>query len=181
LLPSLFIKEIDAIHPEIGKERMNKFILVQNLIVAFLAFFVIIFARDRPPTPPSNSADRKDVQYKLCEEIGKLMRNRNYLLLCATYTFTHSNHTALSAIVSSLTKSYGYSGGNNSILGGTYIISGVVGSFLASTFIDRTQRFKLVTRIITLGAVFATALVFLTLPSSKMWSFGLNMSLLGLV
>ena len=160
---------------------MNTFILVQNLIVAFLAFFVIVFARDRPPTPPSNSADRKEVQYKLCEEIGKLLKNKNYILLCATYTFTHSNHTALSAIVSSITKSYGYSGENNSVLGGIYIFSGVIGSFLASTFIDRTQQFKLVVRIITLGAVFGTLLVFMTLPSRKMWSFGLNMSLLGLV
>jgi len=29
-------------------------------MVSFLAFFVIIFAKDKPPTPPSNSADRKE-------------------------------------------------------------------------------------------------------------------------
>ena len=98
-----------------------------------------------------------------------------------TYTFTHSNHTALGAIVSSLTKPYGYQASENSALGGIYIVSGVIGSFMMSTFIDRTQKFKLVTRIITFGAILATALTFFTLPSSNMGLFGSNMSLLGLM
>ena len=60
ILPSIFIKEQDAQNPQIGKEKLNRLILVQDLIVCFFAFFAILFARDKPPTPPSNSAERKE-------------------------------------------------------------------------------------------------------------------------
>jgi hypothetical protein len=39
-------------------------ILVQNLLVTSCVIFIIIFARDKPPTPPSNSAEKKDLGYK---------------------------------------------------------------------------------------------------------------------
>jgi hypothetical protein len=35
--------------------------MVQNLIVTTCVIFIIIFARDKPPTPPSNSAERKEL------------------------------------------------------------------------------------------------------------------------
>ena len=126
------------IDKEEAKRKIERFILVQNLLVTSCVIFIIIFARDKPPTPPSNSAEKKDLgDINLREIIKELIENKNYLLLSGAYTFTHSNHTALSAIVSSLTKNI-YTGAQNSMFGGIYIFAGVCGSFLASTILDRT-------------------------------------------
>jgi len=61
ILPSFFISEEDTVIQSVGRKKLGNLIMVQNIIVAFLAVFVIIFAKDKPPTPPSNSADRKEV------------------------------------------------------------------------------------------------------------------------
>ncbi len=125
------------------------------------------------------AAEKKDQHFILSEELSKLIKNKNYLFLCAAYTFTHSNNVALSAMVSSLTSFYGYSGSNNSIFGGLYIVCGVLGSFTASFILDRFQIFKKVTLSVLTGALIFTCLVFLTLPSGNIYLFALNMSLLG--
>ena len=59
-MPTFFLKDEYEYHKE-GKMKVEEYMLVQNLIATFFSVAVLIIAREKPPTPPSASADRPPV------------------------------------------------------------------------------------------------------------------------
>jgi hypothetical protein len=51
VMPALLIDNKDE--PESWKKNFTKYLLVQNIIVTALTIPLLIFARSKPPTPPS--------------------------------------------------------------------------------------------------------------------------------
>lgn len=102
------------------------------------------------------------------------------MLLCIAYSFIHSNSTALASMISSLTRDYGYSGGDNGIFGSFYIISGMIGSLIAGILLDKFQKFKLTLIIAILIPIIAFILTFFTLPTGDVLVLALTFSLCGI-
>ncbi len=153
--------------------------LLQSIIVTLSAGLIIVVARDGPPTPPSSNATSNDKNFSVRKEFKDLIKNKNYIYLCIAYSFVHANNTALASMISSLTRDYGYSGGDNGLFGGVYIISGIVGSVIAGMLLDRFQRFKLTLILTILVAILANILIFMTLPTGNVFLFSLNIALNG--
>jgi cytosine/uracil/thiamine/allantoin permease len=57
VLPNIFLKDEYKVHKEEGKKKVGEYMLVQNIIATFFSIAVLVIARDKPPTPPSASAD----------------------------------------------------------------------------------------------------------------------------
>lgn len=137
ILPAFWIKDEDALNIEVGRDKFENYMLLQSIIVTLSAGLIILVARDGPPTPPSTNASSNDKNFSVMKEFKELIRNKNYMYLCVAYSFVHANNTALASMISSLTRDYGYSGGDNGLFGGVYIVSGIVGSVIAGMLLDR--------------------------------------------
>jgi hypothetical protein len=91
-----------------GKLKIEEYIFLQNIIASVCGGLMIVFAREKPPTPPSISADRVPEKLDLKKELRTLLKNRRYLLLVLGYATLYGTVTAVGAIISSLTSPYKY-------------------------------------------------------------------------
>ena len=140
---------------------------------------LIIFARNKPPTPPSKAAaDRKEEKIDFKKEVGLLLKNKSYLLLCISYMSIDSVVTAMGAIVALITEPYGYSPAVNSICGALFIVFGIIGAFSFSVYLDRKPQFKMVMMITSLIAALALVGSIFTLPW-KQYAFAFNLAIIG--
>ena len=96
-------------------------------------------------------------------EIKKLVSNRSYLCLTGTFTFLYGIYTSLGAVVSSVTKPFGFNSSDNSIFGATFIFFGVVGSFFFGVMLDKYAKYKLFVNLTSTTACLFIALAFWTL------------------
>jgi predicted MFS family arabinose efflux permease len=152
---------------------------IQNCITTMGTVPLLIFAREKPPTPPSESASRKQEPLDFKKELKVLVRNKSYLLLCVSFTLLYGVYTSLGAVVSAVTKPYGYESKDNAIFGGTFIFCGVTGSFVLGMVLDRTQKFKLMINCVTVSSVIFISASFFTLPYGSVLLFSLNLAFIG--
>ena len=82
-------------------------------------------------------------------------------------------------MISSLTRDYGYSGGDNGIFGSSYIVSGMLGSLIAGILLDKLQKFKLTLIFAILIAIIALITTFYTLPTGNVLLLALTFGLCG--
>ena len=119
---------------------------------------MILFARSQPPTPPSLSASRPTEIINVKQELRKLFKNRNYILLCIAFTCLNCICTCMGAIVSSVTAPYDYKAKDNALIGGVFIVCGVLGTIVLSVLLDRYHRFKLTLLLTAILSVVSLAL-----------------------
>ena len=74
--------------------------------------FIILF-KERPPTPPSFSANLKKMPPKILKDTLTLLKNKNYLIIVMIYTLIHANYTSMGAAISFITKPYGFTNSDN--------------------------------------------------------------------
>ena len=153
--------------------------MVQNFIVTIGTVPLLIFAKEKPPSPPSASASRKEEPLNFKKELKLLFSNRSYLLLCVSFTTLYGVYTSLGAVVSAVTKPYGYTDIDNAVFGGVFIFFGVAGSFILGILVDKTSKFKLIINAITIAACVSIACGFFTLQSEKNWLFSINLAFIG--
>lgn len=161
------------------KSTFIKYVLTQNGIVTALSIPILFLAKDRPPTPPSQSANKEDPKLNFGKELKVLVRNRSYLCLSGTFTFLYGVYTSLGAVVASVTAPFGYTAVDNSIFGATFIFFGVTGSFVFSILLDKYAKYKLIINIISTFACIFIACAFFTLPSGSVVLFSINLACVG--
>ena len=98
----------------------------------------LVFAKEKPPTPPSAAASRPAEDVKFGENLKLLVKNKSYLLLCVSFTMLYGVYTSLGAVVAAITGPFGYKGPDNAIFGGVFIFFGVAGSFVLGIVLDKT-------------------------------------------
>jgi sugar phosphate permease len=145
--------------------------------VAAVPFLLVV--KEKPPTPPSASASRKEEPLNFNRELKNLLKNKSYLLMCVSFTSLYGVYTSLGAVVAAVTSPYGYSGTANAIFGGTFIFFGVVGSFVLGVALDKTQKYKLMINATSLCAVFFIGVSFYTLPTGNVALFAANLAFIG--
>lgn len=99
---------------------------------------ILIFAKNRPPTPPSASAAIKEKPLDFKKELKALLKNKSYLLLTLSFTLLYGIYTSLGAVVAAITKPFGYSDASNAVFGAVFVLSGVSGSFALGIVLDKT-------------------------------------------
>lgn len=81
--------------------------------------------------------------------------------------------------MSQLTAPYGYTPVDNGIFGGTFIIFGVIGSFVFGVILDKTAKFKMILNVICFGSLACICVAFFTLPSGNVPLFTVNLAFIG--
>lgn len=99
--------------------------------------------------------------------------------MAASFTTLYGIYTSLGSVVSSITEPYGYTSVDNSIFGAIFILSGVVGSFIYGMILDRTNRYLLVLRVITISSFLSIIGAMFTLPTKNVGLFAVNLLFVG--
>lgn len=85
----------------------------------------------------------------------------------------------MGAVMSSVTEPYGYTAKDNALIGGVFIVSGVIGTIVMSILLDRYHKFKLSLLVVALVGVLSLLAAQYTLPSRNVAMFAINTALIG--
>jgi len=69
----------------------------------------------------------------------------------------------LATVLSAISEPYGFNPSDASILGGCFVLSGIIGSFAISLMLDKYKCYLLSIRFITFGSFFASVGIYFTL------------------
>jgi FLVCR family MFS transporter 7 len=137
-----------------------------------------MFAREKPETPPSAAASRKEEPMNFRANLKLIIRNKSYILLCISFTMLYGIYTSLGAVVAAITTPFGYKIADNAMFGVVFIFFGVLGSFVLGVFLDKTGKFKLLINLTSGSAILLILLGLVSLPTNK-WFFTANLALIG--
>ena len=113
------------------------------------------------------------------KDLKLLMANRNFIYLLLHYSIFYGIYTCLGAIINNLVSPYDFGAKSSSLFGATFILAGVVASFLVSSLIDRNKKFLLAYRLLSACALIFGSCIAIALPSRKVFWVNLNIALLG--
>ena len=114
-----------------------QWVLAVPASVSFL--LVLLFLRERPPTPPSASAALPPLAF--LSGMRALMRNRAYLLLLAGFSLAVGVFSTFSSVTAQITAGQGYSSDDAGYFNLLIVGTGLVGAGVAGVFVDKTHRF----------------------------------------
>ena len=97
-----------------------------------------------------------------------------------SFNMLYGVYTCLGAIINNLVEPFGYTSVDSSIFGATFIFFGLCGSFVASSILDKTQKYLKTLRIVCWGSFLFSSLIFITLPSKSVYWLDLNIAILGI-
>jgi MFS family permease len=155
------------------------YIWIQCAIVTIAVINLFIHTVDKPLTPPSVSASQPEPVFDFKTEYRALITNKNYLLLVVSFGATYANSGALAAIISALTRPYGYRIRDNAIFGSAYILSGIPGAVIGGLLTDRYRRFKFSITVVCVLVSLLTMMTFITLPTGSVALLAFNLGLIG--
>ena len=153
--------------------------IVQNIVVSIPTIPTLIFAKEKPESPPSAAASRKEEPMNLAQNLRILLRNPSYILLSISFTMLYGIYTSLGAVVAAITAPFGFSGTDNAMFGAVFIFFGVFGSFVIGSYLDKTAKYKLLINLTSGGAILFISLGLVTLPLRNTWLFLVNLAFIG--
>lgn len=156
-----------------------EYIWIQTAFVSITCILLLIFARSKPETPPSRSASKVPVKFSFKDEFKNLIHNKNYVILALIFGCLYSNTGAMSAVISSVTKPFGFKGADNAIIGSVFIISGIFGSFLGGFILDKQPKFKRSVICISIIGLLFYGCLMLSLETSNLILVATNFGLIG--
>jgi len=112
---------------------------------------------------------------------GEALRNKNYVLELAGFSFLNCVFISFTVILSPIFEPYGYSPTFISLMGGIFIIVGVVSSIICGAAIDKNPKYLLLFRIICVGSTLMFATLIPALMYGNRWLVGVNVALAGFV
>ena len=116
-------------------------LIIYGVAAAVCAALFLIFAREKPPTPPCSDEDAMRVNFK--EGFRTAMKRKNFLIsvilfFCLLGVF-NTFFTMIEPIISSMTGGAVDATGAG-VVGVVILVTGIVGSFVISMFSDRDKR-----------------------------------------
>jgi len=139
LLPGYIVGEETS--PEIAKPLFLRLLLIEAIIATVLCVPAFFFLREKPPTPPSPSAEVKRAPFK--QGLKLMVKNTNFLWLLAQQGCVLGAINTLLTVMQSLINPFGYTQVQSSALGVVANVCSVVGCLLLGYLVERTKKFKL--------------------------------------
>jgi MFS family permease len=161
ILPFMFVGDDDAIDTEASRNKVRTYIIVQNVILMATSIPIFFFIKNKPEVAPSISA-LKTLHEKsegTWINIKKLINNKDYMLLLAAFAGVFSIYVCFGAVMAPLNAMFGFKPSSNQFFGASYIVFGVVGSFVHATLLDKYKTYKKQMYFISIANILALALM----------------------
>ncbi len=143
-------------------------LLVYGIVALISGALFIIFAKARPPTPPSDITSSETVF--MWEGLKKLFTNKYFLILVVLFFVGLGAFNMISTYIQLIISPRGYTEEDAGILGALMLLGGIIGAILMSTISDKFRKKKPLLLIS----------IFITLTSLCVLSFTSNLFLLDL-
>ena len=154
--------------------------MTHALIATVVSIPILIFYKERPDIFPSEAAkNTQNTKFDFMKDVGLLLRNPNYVWITMVFSSLYGVYTSLGALINTLVRPYNFDTADCSIIGATFITSGLIGSFFFGFLLDKYKKYLLVLRMVCFGTFFSALFVFLTLPSKNMIIFDFNIAVMG--
>ena len=142
------------------RDKFEKYVLVQSIIITLLGIPIIFIIRNQPPTPPSSSAEKvlKTKSKGQLHAIKRLIKNRDYIFLMLSFSFIYSIYTTLGSCVGQISSEFGFQSSANSLFGSVYIVGGLIGSFSHAILLDKYHAYKKQYLVIGFWCILALAI-----------------------
>ena len=141
------------------------------MITFAVIYFFIVFKKSRPPTPPSPAATRRkeSITQGMCKDFAILFTNVNFLLISAIYALMYTIYAGLGFVVGSLFAPFLYSGFDISLVGMVFVFVGTIAVLFCGIYLDRTNKYLFVLRMISVTSTLAMASSLLLIPTGNIW------------
>ena len=95
------------------------------------------------------------------------------------YSLYYGIYTCIGAIINNIVTPFDFDNASSSLFAGTFIAAGLISSFIVSTVVDRTKKYLLIYRVLSVaGLIFGSCIAFV-LPIKKVFWMNVNVALLG--
>ena len=108
-----------------------------------------------------------------------LVKNYNFMKMLFHYSLYYGIYTCMGAIINNLVSPYNFGSKSSSLFGGSFILAGVVSSFVVSTMVDKTKKYLLFYRVLSIASLVFAGGIAITLPTRKVFWVNINIALLG--
>ncbi|GJJ77424.1 MFS transporter, FLVCR family, MFS-domain-containing protein 7 [Entomortierella parvispora] len=137
------------------------------LVCAILSTVAIIpafFIQERPPTPPSASAEealKETIEEPFWVLLKKVLVNTQFLMLMIVFGSFVAVFNSVTSLISQFTEPFGYSTDEAGYMGAAMVVAGLIGAGIAGPVIDKTKQYKsLIKTLVPITALSIVAFVF---------------------
>lgn len=132
---------------------MKSMLIVYGYVSIVAAVLFILFARDKPPTPPD--AESAEARYGMFDGLRHLFRQRDMIFLLLIFFIGLGMFNAITTFVDLILAGKGYRAGGHEAgdIGALMMVAGVLGAIVVPIFSDRFRKRKLFLVICMLGLI----------------------------
>jgi MFS family permease len=162
-----------------GVYSISDMLMTYGIITAVGAVIVLVFLREKPPTPPC--LEGQDDRFKVFEGLRHMLKNRDMIFLIMVFFLGLGMFNAITTCIDQICKLRGLNFEQTGLVGGMMLISGVLGSIVFPLISDKLRKRKAV--FLFTGICSIPGLIGLTL-SGQYWgmlisSFAMGFFFLG--
>jgi MFS family permease len=175
----LFLTPILVTHFPIGS-----MLLTYGVASVVAAVVFLIFARERPATPPCPPG--MEVRSLVLDGFKTIFRQRNFILLLVIFFFGLGIFNAVTTWIENIVKPRGFTSTQAGVIGGLMIVGGIVGALIMPTLSDKYhKRVPFIIMALTgatvglVGITFATSYWLLLISSALLGFFLLSSGPIG--
>ncbi|CAF1186656.1 unnamed protein product [Rotaria sordida] len=172
LVPSLIVND-----PPTSKEFLI-LLISEAGFTALTAFVLIIVFRSGPPTPPSPSEEHYQT-INLKEDLINLLTNRHYLILLIGFGLGLALFNSITTLLYQLIQPSQYTSEDAGIFGAVLIVAGLTNGFLAGIIMDKTHAYRLILKILLIGACGSGIFFVLILRPNQFYPLAVSIGLMG--
>lgn len=139
---------------------------------------ILIIFRSEPETPPSPSEEHhQSIHFK--EDFMNLIKNRHYLILLIGFSLGLALFNGITALLEQLITPQGYTSEDAGLFGAIIIVAGLLNSFFVGLIMDKTHAYRLILKILLIGASGSAILFLLMLQPNKLYPLAVSIGLMG--
>ncbi|UJR11855.1 hypothetical protein I4U23_016035 [Adineta vaga] len=172
LLPSLIINDNPT-----WQDFFLLLIIESGLTLLATLLLLIIFKSD-PPTPPSSSEEHHQT-INLKEDLVNLVLNRQYMILLIGFSLGLALFNSITTLLFQLIQPSGYTSEDAGIFGAMVILAGLFSAFLIGIIMDKTHAYRLILKILLIGACGSGVFFILILRPNQYYSLAVSIGLMG--
>lgn len=149
------------------RQATYNMLTVESILITVASLYLIIVIKENPKFPPSKVALTKISSEGSCSDLGKLLKMKNYLLLTFVFACLFATYIALATVINPLLIPFGYDDGVIAELGACFIVAGVLSTLVTGILLDKSKKYLLTLRVITIASCLSAILGYFVLPLSN--------------
>jgi MFS family permease len=142
-------------------------LIVESILNTVVSLYLIVVIKENPKFPPSKVSLTKVSSEGSCSDLGKLLKMKNYLLLTFVFSALFAIYIALATVINPLLQPFGYDDGVIAELGACFIVAGVLSTLVTGILLDKSKKYLLTLRVITIASCLSAIASYFILPLSN--------------